>query len=244
MKFIFLYVLTILQLLASDATVFSKKIEMGDNHFAYIDYDKEWDTEGTLQFSKNLQCYIVSSGNINCMDGNYTQNIDSLKNIIFADVDKMIATQKPLSWNRINSYKEIYEGFGFKNTPYEGLFGYLFIVYNHYEHTNKITITQNMKTLLLIKDLLLSSKQQVSAYNNMAYFLQLYGANKEAIYLLEKILQKYPNRTVAYYNIGDAYWAVGDKEKAKQAYRTYIKQMKAKGKEKRIPKIVLQRAKE
>ena len=87
------------------------------------------------------------------------------------------------------------------------------------------------------------SKKTLPTYNNIAYYLQKAGANKEAIYLLEKILQKYPNRTVAYYNIADAYWAIGEKEKAKEAYRTYIKQMKAKGKEKRIPKTVLKRAK-
>ena len=86
------------------------------------------------------------------------------------------------------------------------------------------------------------NNQNLTTYNNIAYYLQKAGANKEAIYLLEKILQQYPKRTVAYYNLGDAYWAVGDKEKAKQVYRTYIKQMKAKGKEKRIPKIALQRA--
>ena len=241
MKFIFLFALTMFQLLANDATVFSKKIGMDDNHFAYIDYDREWEVEGTLQFSWNLQCYIASSGNMNCMDGDYNQNLTSLKSIIFTDVDKMITTQKPLSWNRIKNYKEIYERFEFKNTPYEGLFGYLFIVYNYYAHTNQINITHNMKTILLIKDLSFSSKQQVSEYNNMAYFLQKYGADKEAIYLLEKILKKYPKRTVAYYNVGDAYWAIGDKEKAKKAYKTYIKQMKAKGKESRIPKTVLQR---
>ena len=94
---------------------------------------------------------------------------------------------------------------------------------------------------ILLRSYPLSTKT-LPTYNNIAYYLQKAGANKEAIYLLEKILKKHPNKTVAYYNIGDAYWAVGEKEKAKQVYRTYIKQMKAKGKEKRIPKIVLRRA--
>ncbi len=67
------------------------------------------------------------------------------------------------------------------------------------------------------------------------------GQNKEAIYLLEKITAKFPNRTVAYYNLGDAYWALGDKKKAKKVYKIYIKQMKQKGKQKRIPKIIKDR---
>ena len=88
------------------------------------------------------------------------------------------------------------------------------------------------------------SKSNLSSCNNIAYYFQKAGANHEAIYLLEKILKKDPNRTVAYYNIGDAYWEVGDRKKAKQAYITYIKQMKAKGKEKRIPRTLLKRVQE
>jgi len=84
-------------------------------------------------------------------------------------------------------------------------------------------------------------KKTLTPYNNIAYYLQKAGANEEAVYLLEKILEKFPKRTVAYYNLADAYWALGEKKKAVKAYKTYIKQMKAKGKEKRIPKVVKQR---
>ncbi len=77
--------------------------------------------------------------------------------------------------------------------------------------------------------------------NNLAFFFDKANYHKEAVYLLEKILEKFPKRVVAYYNLGDAYWALGEKEKAKKAYSTYIKMMKAKGKEKRIPKVVKDR---
>jgi len=84
-------------------------------------------------------------------------------------------------------------------------------------------------------------KKTLSTYNNIAYYLQKAGSNKEAVYLLEKILKKYPNRTVAYYNLGDAYWALGDKKKARKAYTTYTEQMCDAGKQKRIPKVVIDR---
>ncbi|QDF28497.1 tetratricopeptide repeat protein [Halarcobacter anaerophilus] len=77
--------------------------------------------------------------------------------------------------------------------------------------------------------------KNVTQYNNIAYYLQKAGANKEAIYLLEKIIEKYPNRIVAYINLGDAYWDNGDKIKAKEAYKKYIELMKKADKEKRIP---------
>ena len=55
------------------------------------------------------------------------------------------------------------------------------------------------------------------------------------------ILEVYPQRTVAYYNLADAYWALGEKEKARKSYTTYIEQMCAKGLQKKIPKEVLKR---
>ena len=50
-------------------------------------------------------------------------------------------------------------------------------------------------------------KKTLTTYNNIAYYLQKAGSNQEAIYLLEKILEKYPTLTVAHYNLADAYWA-------------------------------------
>jgi len=87
-------------------------------------------------------------------------------------------------------------------------------------------------------------KKTLTPYNNIAYHLQKAGANEEAVYLLEKIIEMFPKRTVAYYNLGDAYWALGRKEEAKKMYATYVKQMTAQGKEKRIPKVVKERRKE
>ncbi len=81
----------------------------------------------------------------------------------------------------------------------------------------------------------------LTQYNNIAYYLQQAGANEEAVYLLEKIIKKFPKRTVAYLNLGDAYWELGEKEKACKAYTTYIEQMCAKGLQKKIPKKVLER---
>ena len=85
------------------------------------------------------------------------------------------------------------------------------------------------------------TKKNLTPYNNIAYYLQEAGANEEAVFLLKKIIAKFPNRTVAYYNLGDAYWALGNKEKARKAYTTYIEQMCDKGLQKKIPKVVMKR---
>ena len=75
--------------------------------------------------------------------------------------------------------------------------------------------------------------------NDIAFFFEQTGYYKEAIYLLERIIEKYPNRTVAYINLGDAYFKDNKEEKAIKSYKIYVKQMKEKNKEKRIPKRVL-----
>jgi len=103
---------------------------------------------------------------------------------------------------------------------------------------------QTIHSLSVVSELLFRTPltpKNLTPYNNIAYYLQKAGANEEAAYLLEKIVAKFPNRTVAYYNLGDAYWALGEKEKARKAYTTYIEQMCDKGLQKKIPKEVLKR---
>ena len=81
-------------------------------------------------------------------------------------------------------------------------------------------------------------KKNVNRYNNIAYYLQKAGHNKEAMILLKEIVNRFPNRMVAHYNLADVYWALGQKDKAHKHYGVYIEQMKKARKEKRIPSIV------
>ena len=57
--------------------------------------------------------------------------------------------------------------------------------------------------------------------------MQKSGNNLEAVMLLEVLLKEFPKRTVAYYNLADAYWELGRKKEAKRMYATYVHQMKA-----------------
>jgi tetratricopeptide (TPR) repeat protein len=111
-------------------------------------------------------------------------------------------------------------------------------------YDSKFTFKESRFNLNVLKTILNDisvNKKTLTPYNNIAYYLQKAGSNKEAIYLLEKILKKYPTRTVAHYNLADAYWALGEKKKAIVSYTTYIEQMCNAGKEKRIPKVVRDR---
>lgn len=98
----------------------------------------------------------------------------------------------------------------------------------------------SFKYINLIKQLKVNEDNLVF-FNDKAYFLEQSGLYEEAVYILEVIIKEFPNRTVAYLNLGDAYWGLGKKEEAKQAYKIYIEQMKAKNKESKIPSQVLER---
>lgn len=96
---------------------------------------------------------------------------------------------------------------------------------------------ENLNVILKNEEL---NQKTVQKYNDIAYYLQQKNANNEAIFLLEKIIKKFPNRTVAYLNLADAYDGINDKEKAKENYEKYINLMKQENKENKIPKRVLE----
>lgn len=83
--------------------------------------------------------------------------------------------------------------------------------------------------------------ENVVDYNNIGYYLEQAGMFDEAVLVLKEVVSYRPNRVVAYINLGDAYWGLEEYEKAKQAYGTYIEQMKSSGKESRIPSRVFER---
>ncbi|RXJ99498.1 hypothetical protein CRU98_05580 [Arcobacter sp. CECT 8986] len=85
------------------------------------------------------------------------------------------------------------------------------------------------------------SKSNVTYYNNIAYYLNKKRKNDEAIYILEKIVNKYPNRVVALYNLGDVYYDIYDMDMARKYYKKYVALMKKLKKENNIPKKVLSR---
>ena len=85
------------------------------------------------------------------------------------------------------------------------------------------------------------TKNNLTAYNDIAYYLEQAGNYDEAHFLLEKIIINYPDRVVAYLNIADVYWALNEKEKANNAYNQYISLMTKDNKTDKIPQRVLKR---
>ncbi|MDN3691618.1 hypothetical protein QWZ06_04805 [Chryseobacterium tructae] len=80
--------------------------------------------------------------------------------------------------------------------------------------------------------------------NNQAYNLQQMGANNDSKLLLDNIVKQFPNRVVAWLNLGDVNWELNEKTKAKEAYSKYISLMKSQNKNlSKIPQRVYERSK-
>ncbi|MBF9000442.1 tetratricopeptide repeat protein [Vibrio nitrifigilis] len=98
-----------------------------------------------------------------------------------------------------------------------------------------------LNNLLEIIDEYPVSIKNVVDYNNIGYFLYKNKNYKSSKFILEYILQIFPKRTVAYINLGDTYWKLGEINEAKHMYKYYIYFMKKEGKESKIPTYVLER---
>ncbi|AZB08165.1 hypothetical protein EG344_04485 [Chryseobacterium sp. G0162] len=89
------------------------------------------------------------------------------------------------------------------------------------------------------------NENNLNDYNDIAYYnAYTKDGNLSSIFLLKEIIEKYPNRVVAYLNLGDSYWTFDNKEKAKEAYLKYIDLMKSQKKDtSKIPQRVYDRTK-
>ncbi len=109
---------------------------------------------------------------------------------------------------------------------------------------NNFSYFQNKFSQLSIDSLVClyqRTPDSIEFFNNLGYYLEELNLNKEAIYLLNIVIGFDKFRTVAYLNLGDAYWAVKDFAKAKEMYKIYQTQMINNRSEDRIPNRVLKR---
>lgn len=85
------------------------------------------------------------------------------------------------------------------------------------------------------------TQKNVSVYNDLGFFLSEKGYYKEAVTILQRLVNTIPSRTVAYLNLSDSYWNLGKKTEAQLFYEKYRDFMTSDGKEKKIPKRAIER---
>ncbi|KYH34633.1 tetratricopeptide repeat protein [Clostridium tepidiprofundi DSM 19306] len=88
---------------------------------------------------------------------------------------------------------------------------------------------------------IISLNSFISIYNNYAYFLYKINQYKEAESILMNVIELDPNRIVAYVNLGDVEWSLGNHEQAKKYYKKYLELRE--GSIQNVPKRVFERTK-
>ncbi|MFJ2685489.1 tetratricopeptide repeat protein [Pseudomonas sp. NPDC087342] len=78
--------------------------------------------------------------------------------------------------------------------------------------------------------------------NDLGFLLGETGYYQESIELLNAVIARNPNRTVAYLNLADSYWGLKDKVRAAKAYKQYAALMTDAGKASKIPARVAERS--
>jgi hypothetical protein len=92
-------------------------------------------------------------------------------------------------------------------------------------------------------DYITISSENINKINDFAFKLENINP-VVSINVLQKILQKYPDRVVAYLNIANSYWNSGKKDQAIENYKTYLSLMKSQKKDlNKVPKYVRERIK-
>ncbi|WP_186105771.1 tetratricopeptide repeat protein [Burkholderia gladioli] len=86
-------------------------------------------------------------------------------------------------------------------------------------------------------------ENNVEDINNLAFYLAKYKRSGDAVEILQSLVKRFPDRTVARLNLADAYWDVDAKDLAVPQYQEYNRQMNAKGLSAKIPPRSLDRVK-
>jgi tetratricopeptide (TPR) repeat protein len=98
-------------------------------------------------------------------------------------------------------------------------------------------VVQFLKTNTIAEMVL--TLESIGKYNDIGFFLEQGGEYTEAILVLKKVVELFPERTVAHLNIADAYKGLNQIDSAIAHYSKYSDLMKKDGKESKIPKRVL-----
>jgi tetratricopeptide (TPR) repeat protein len=86
------------------------------------------------------------------------------------------------------------------------------------------------------------TKENVEDYNNLGYYLEQNEKYEEAVCILTEVVNRFPDRAVAWLNLGDAQWGRKQVSKAKENYLRYLSLIKSQVKDlKKVPERVHQR---
>ena len=105
------------------------------------------------------------------------------------------------------------------------------------------SLNENLRNPLLEQDVKNMIKnidiKNVQYANDCGYYLEQVGELEQARTILEAVVEKFPDRMVAYMNIGDVYRKLDKQPEAQAAYAKYINKMKNRNLAHKIPGYII-----
>ena len=86
----------------------------------------------------------------------------------------------------------------------------------------------------------LSKEQYIARLNDYAFFLQETDRDDQAVPIFREVINEDPEREVAYLNLADSLWRLGEPDEANQFYDRYRKLMIAHHLKQQVPSRVQQ----
>lgn len=226
------------------------KFKINNSEFSQINSEKHLyfiDGCGNIIVSPDKRIYLLREVLNESIQNNYdyyeapyiavdsfTQNYATYANITDRKITYLSITNAKADF--INNHDFIFENNVYKLTD-ELLKQLPILVKNH-----KLDLDANDLEELINNEPL--SEENIQEYNNIAFYLGENKKNNDAVFLLNKIIDKFPERVVAWLNIADIYWNLNNQEKAKNAYQKYLSLMKFQKKDlSKIPQRVYDRIK-
>ena len=239
------------------ATETSTKIFINDFNFVMDEIDK------VVPKNSNNELDIVYKESI----GNeinktiHTFTIDSMDNVLFkleyniqstrnhltidcSEPSETFSIDNYLSYNNISfTTTNIYSFNGFQEGIEPTVDPYYLKIDSIFNSSNPeyMSIWGNINIVEVLLNEIKVEKHNIQKFNDIAYYFEQNGLYHSAILILKEVIKVKPNRIVAYINLGDAYWGLGDKTKAKESYTKYVDLMKKSNISGKIPKRILSR---
>jgi hypothetical protein len=196
-------------------------------YYTYNDKVDNWLLTKTLSYQQNITIDGVISPTIQI---SYKDGIKRIDDVVIPSGDASIEPQPARTQRFTKKIDSLYT-----------------LIYTAYKNKQLATFDDTKISVYLVAEILKNvpiSNKNLNQMNDVAYFLSLTKNGLiSAAYILEILIDKFPDRVVAYINLGDTYFGLQNTAKAKEAYLKYIDLMKKEGKESKIPNRVFERVK-
>jgi len=222
---------------------FSPEVELNDYCYLF-EYHLEYEEEIGNNYSITRHVFEYDT-DLNNLFWKKVYRLESTRNYLLltgADVPTETSIGQYNAKEDEITFKKILRLDGFQNgsIPSFKAFADSFLMDFKFKQEGEIALKSNIYILEVLLENFDIEDENIEEWNNLAFYLEQNLQYDQAIFLLEKVIEVDPERTVAYINMGDAYLGLNEKQTANTAYQKYVKLMQGENKEGIIPPRIVE----